>query len=143
MRVPTLLAALTALVVATAGCGNGATAATSGPDQAVSSGDAGPSAGMCAADAPDCVDTVIEPAAGADGFVPEAERETARAMVGLAEDELAPDVRVGRRGGEQMMLTEDYVLGRKTVELDDDGAGTFRVVAVTVELPDGPETVTG
>jgi hypothetical protein len=33
------------------------------------------------------------------------------------------------------------VLGRQTVELDD-GAGAYRVSAVVVELPDGPETIT-
>lgn len=67
-------------------------------------------------------------------------RETAQSLLGTAEADLADDIRVGRRGGEQMALTEDYVIGRYTVELDDDGTGTFRVTAVTVEMEDGPET---
>lgn len=41
-----------------------------------------------------------------------------------------------------MILTEDYVLGRITVELDADTEGAFRAVTATVELPDGPETFT-
>lgn len=108
--------------------------------------DAPPVAGMCEAGVPDCVDTVNDPQGGdvgepdgsGDQFDSEAEKEEARAMLGLAEDELARDVRVGRRGDEQMMLTEDYVLGRKTVELDADADGVFRVTKVTVELPEGP-----
>ncbi len=79
--------------------------------------------------------------AGDDEWVVQA-RDEARALLGTPEDELGADVRVGRRGSESMMLTEDYVLGRMTVELDDAGAG-YRVTAVTVELPDGPETVRG
>ena len=66
-------------------------------------------------------------------------REQARGFLGMGEDDVPEDVRIGRRGDETFMLTEDYVLGRSTVELDDDGDG-FRVVSVTVELPDGPET---
>ena len=49
------------------------------------------------------------------------------------------EVRIARRGDEFFILTDDYVLGRSTVELDDDGNG-YRVVSVTVELPDQPET---
>lgn len=84
--------------------------------------------------------TVDAPGMGDEDFPAEAARERARATLGVAEDELEPDVRVGRRGDEQFMLTEDYVLGRITVELDDDGAGTFVVTQARVELPDGPET---
>jgi hypothetical protein len=74
-----------------------------------------------------------------DEFDTEQARADARALVGTPESELDGSVRVGRRGDEQMMLTEDYVLGRMTVELDERD-GEFRVTAVTVELPDGPET---
>jgi hypothetical protein len=119
-----------------AACGGGTDPAAPGPDQPV----AGPAAGMCPMENPDCIDTSMDPGAG-DAFDSEAEREAARGMLGLAEDELAPDVRVARRGAEQMMLTEDYRLGRKTVELDADRDGTMRVTAVTVELPEGPETI--
>jgi hypothetical protein len=76
---------------------------------------------------------------GTDEFDTEQARADARALVGTPESELDGSVRVGRRGDEQMMLTEDYVLGRMTVELDERD-GEFRVTAVTVELPDGPET---
>jgi hypothetical protein len=70
----------------------------------------------------------------------EAARERARELLGTPEADLPDDVRIRRRGEEQFMLTEDYVLGRITVELDDDGSGTFVVTSVVVELPDGPET---
>ena len=66
--------------------------------------------------------------------------EEARALIGVAEDELDPEVRISRRGDEQLMLTEDYVIGRMTAELDADDAGVYRVVKVVVELTDGPVT---
>ncbi len=75
---------------------------------------------------------------GAD-FDTDAAREEARAVLGMPEEDLPEDVRIARRGDESFLLTEDYVLGRRTVELDDDGDG-YRVTSVVVELPDGPET---
>jgi hypothetical protein len=69
-------------------------------------------------------------------------REEAQALLGVAEADLGDRARVGRRGDEQMMLTEDYRVGRFTVELDDDGTGTFVVTTVTVELAEAPETFT-
>jgi hypothetical protein len=86
--------------------------------------------------------TVDSPGMGDEDFPAEAARDRARATIGVAEDELEPDVRIGRHGDEQFMLTEDYVLGRIIVELDDDGSGTFVVTQARVELPDGPETFT-
>jgi hypothetical protein len=146
------VAALGAAFLALAACGNDGSSADPGdaarclPD-AVDCDDTPPVAGMCAPGVPDCVDTVVDGGNGidvgepnGDMFDSESERNAARAMLGLAEADLAPDVRVGRRGGEQMMLTEDYVLGRKTVELDGGADGVFRVTKVIVELPDGPET---
>jgi hypothetical protein len=44
----------------------------------------------------------------------------------------------GRRGEESLPLTEDFVVGRFTVELD----GVFLISAVTVELPGGAQVVT-
>ncbi len=135
----------TALVLAAgamllAACGDAATNDSAAPP---------PAAGMCHVDTPDCVDTHVDEDgdvdaddAWGDEFDSEAAREEARAQIGLAEDELDPDIRVGRRGPEQFALTEDYVLGRITVELDEDDGGTYRVVAATVELPEGPETFT-
>lgn len=114
-----------------------------------------PTSGMCAPEVPDCTDTVVVP--GGDGptdpagtggdpddgsFDSDAARTEARATLGLAEGELGADVRVARRGEEHFALTEDYVLGRLTVELDADAEGTYRVVAVRVELPEGPEAFT-
>lgn len=75
----------------------------------------------------------------ADEYPTDQAREEARGLLGMHEEALPEDVRVGRRGDEVFALTEDYVLGRRTVDLDDDGSG-FRVTSVTVELPDGPET---
>lgn len=66
----------------------------------------------------------------------------AAAAIGAAEDDLPDDARIARRGDEFLEVTEDYRVGRFTYELDDDGTGTFRVVAVQVELPGGVETVT-
>lgn len=51
-------------------------------------------------------------------------------------------VRVGRVDDEQFMLTEDYQLGRMTIELDSDDTGTPVVTSVTVELDGGPQTFT-
>ncbi|MEX2561792.1 MAG: hypothetical protein WD358_00915 [Nitriliruptoraceae bacterium] len=67
------------------------------------------------------------------------EREQARGLLGMHEEDLPDGVRISRRGDDDFALTEDYVIGRRTVQLDDDGSG-FRVMSVTIELPDGPET---
>ena len=75
-----------------------------------------------------------------DEFPVEQARDDAQALLGRSETDLPADVRVARKGDEQFALTEDFVLGRRTVELDDGGDG-FRVTSVTVELPDGPETL--
>lgn len=103
--------------------------------------DRSPIAGACEPNTPDCQDTA-EPGqtGGDDEFAADEARAEARAMVGTAEAELDEEVRVARRGAEEYMLTEDYVIGRFTVELDVDDSGVFRVTSVTVELPDGPET---
>lgn len=81
---------------------------------------------------------------GSDELTAEAARQRARDLLGTPEAELdlGPDLRIGRRGEEQFMLTEDYVIGRITVELDDEGSGTYVVTEATVELPGGPETFT-
>lgn len=91
---------------------------------------------MCAPGVTDCVDVVIE-----DEFDVEAARQAAFDLIGAAEADLPADVRISRRGTEEFALTEDYVLGRMTVQLDDDGTGTYRVTVLIVELPDGPETI--
>lgn len=75
-----------------------------------------------------------------DEFPVEQARQDAQAVLGMNEEDLPADVRIGRRGDEVMALTEDYRLGRRTVELDDTDGSGFRVVSVVVELPDGPET---
>lgn len=74
---------------------------------------------------------------GAD-FDRDEARERAEALLGLAEDELpdSGDVRVIRRGDERPPVTMDLRIGRRNVELDPDGSGTFRVVLVQVEVPD-------
>lgn len=101
-----------------------------------------PLAGACHESEPDCVDTV-DPGDGDATFDPIAARTAAEALVGTPESELSADVRVARRGDETFALTEDYVLGRMTVELDADGDGVFRVTEVVVELPEGPATFAG
>ncbi len=121
-----------------------------------------PSAGMCAPGVTDCDDTgILDGSAGErclpeavdcddttgedepmdDAFDSEAALAAAEAVLGLTEAELDADVRVGRKGEESMMLIEDYRLGRLTVELDLDDMDRWVVTAVTVELPDGPQTL--
>lgn len=138
-----------------------ATATGDVPEETLDDGsasDPGPAAGACVEGTTDCVDTPmdpdesvsspadggIDPADGDADFPTDAARQRAQALLGTPESELAvgADLRVGRRGDEQFMLTEDYVLGRITVELDNDGSGTFVVTQATVELPEGPETFT-
>ena len=97
------------------------------------------SAGMCAPGVTDCVDAELVEGLPADDFDADAAIQEARGVLGMHEEDLPEDVRISRRGDEELMLTEDYVLGRRTVQLEDDGSG-HRVVSVTVELPDGPET---
>ena len=66
--------------------------------------------------------------------------QAAHGLLGRYETDLPADVRVGRRGTEAMMLTDDFLVGRLTVALDDiDGSG-YRVVEVIAELPNGPAT---
>lgn len=65
----------------------------------------------------------------------------ARSLLGVAQDDLADDVRIARSDDESFMLTEDYRIGRITVELDTDADGVTRVTVVTIELEDGPVTV--
>lgn len=93
------------------------------------------------------VSTTVDPGAstddpgdGGDVFPTDTARETARGYLGMYEDDLPPEVRVARRGEEEFALTEDYRLGRVTVELDDTDGDGYRVTRVVVELPDGPET---
>jgi hypothetical protein len=61
----------------------------------------------------------------------------AAALVGTAEGDLPDGVRVSRRGDEELPVTDDHVVGRRTVQLDQDGAGIYVVTTLDVELPDG------
>jgi hypothetical protein len=133
----TRMAAVLAVVALSSAACAGA-AASDRPDPA----DPAPSAGMCAPESPDCVDTVVVPDTGDPDPVDLAStREVARAMLGAAEGDLDDGVRVARRGDEHLMLTEDHVVGRLTVELDPDADGVHRVVLVRIEVPDGAETI--
>lgn len=158
-----LLAALLLAVTGLAACGDDDVETTTGAgdpaeeteptDEAPLGGGGGP-AGTCLEGTPDCQDTPMDPdqpVTGPDGggappdegdeaFPSEAARDEARSLLGEPESELPADVRVARRGEESFALTEDYVLGRITVELDDDGSDTYVVTSATVELPEGPET---
>ena len=123
-------------------------AACGDDDQTVSSADDAPAAGsddvasMCIEGSTDCDDTPT----ATDGGDPDAVDEGAiieegRALLGVAQDQLSDDVRIARAGDVQFALTEDYVIGRMTVELDPDEDGTMRVVTVVIELTDGPLTL--
>lgn len=143
---PRHIAVALLLVAALAACGDDTEidAATDLP--AAGDGAADPSSDRCDPSVAGCDDT---PAQGDDPSIDEPAggpadaqqlRADAQYYLGLDESALPDDVRVARRGEEDMALTDDYVVGRMTVELDDaDGDGSFEVVSVTVELPDGPE----
>lgn len=140
-----MIAAIFAVSVLATGCNLAVSAGEAAEEPVAAPGDMA----MCAPGVTDCVDVVVddgaaggEDAAGSTRPSDDTLREVAQSLIGTAEGELADDVRVGRRGGEQMMLTEDYVIGRMTVELDDAGDGVFRVTSVTVEMEEGPETFT-
>ena len=99
---------------------------------------ADPAGASCPVGTPDCVDA----APPADGGDPDAIDEgailrEAEALLGTARADLPADVRIGRIGDEHLPLTEDYVVGRMTVELD----AAETVVAVIVELTEGPHTL--
>lgn len=85
---------------------------------------------------------VVETEEGQEVVTVERLLEDARSYLGTAEPGLDPHWRIARRGDGRFALTEDFVVGRFTVELDDDGTGAFVVTAVTVELPDGEQRVT-
>jgi hypothetical protein len=129
MRRTIALAALAVAALFLAACGG--TVPSEAPDV-----DAPVGVGMCAPDVPDCDDMIVL----ADNDA-ELRREDAQALLGMTEGELPDDVRIARRGDEQLMLTQDYVVGRITVELDDLGGG-FEVVSATLELEEGQETFT-
>jgi hypothetical protein len=163
-RAALLLAGLLLSAAGLTACGDDdVQTATEGSEDAAGAADdqpmADPAAGMCLEGATDCMDTPMDPdeavsspadgggaigspGAADDEYPSEAARQRAQEQLGRPEGELEADIRIGRRGEEQMMLTEDYQLGRITVELDDDGSGAFVVTQATVELPDGPETFT-
>ena len=131
------VAALTTMVLAA--CGTAA-----GDGGTVDADPAGGVAGMCAEDQPDCIDTpqlTDDEPVEIDETGIEQLRRDAQFYLGKREDELNELVRVGRIGDERMALTEDYQVGRITVELDDlDGDGIATVTTAIVELPGGPET---
>ena len=123
-------------VAALAACGDD-------DDETVSSNADAPSdsaAGACLEGSEDCDDTPSTSEGDDDAVDEHALIEEAKALVGMAEDELDRDVRISRRGDEQFLLTEDYVIGRMTVELDPDDTGTMRVTTVVLELTEGPVT---
>jgi hypothetical protein len=115
---------------------------TGDADQADSGDD--PAAGICPQDQPACIDTPQlyddEPVTIDDTGIEQLRRD-ARFYLGKSQGELHELVRIGRIGDEHLALTEDYQVGRITVELDDvAGSGTPVVTSATVELPGGPET---
>lgn len=135
-----LVLAAAALAMTLAACGAQRTDSATG--SAPTGGNVGQVAGACAQDQPDCVDT---PQLGSDEPVQIDEtgvkqfRRDARYYLGRTQDELTEHIRIARIDDERFMLTEDYQVGRITVELDDVD-GTPIVTSATVELPSGPET---
>ena len=156
MRVTFLAGGLLAVALTLAACG-GTT------DTPVDVG-GGAAAGACLEGTTDCDDTPaegetpVEEESLAEGELASDDQPAgdmydsrtaimrAEALLGLSEGELdlddPIDTRIGRRGEEQIALARDYQLGRMTVELDIDDTDEWIVAAVTVVLPDGPETFT-
>jgi hypothetical protein len=153
-----LVVSLLLLTACGAADGDGPTdvgAGVEGPadDQAGDGADG--AAGACLEGEPDCVDADLGGDAGSgDGAGPPdgdltfdlgSARRDAESLLGEPEEdvlELWDDVRVGRRGDEEMALTFDLQPGRKTIATEDDGTGTYRVVEVVLETEDGSETFT-
>ena len=131
MRIHTLAVTMIAISLLAGAC---AAAEATAPDEPVDAAPDDDVAGEPGIGDDDNTDNV------GDDFPSDTAREDARVYLGAFEGDLPDDVRIARRGEERFMLTEDYVLGRSTVELDQDHGDGFRVVSVTVELPDGPET---
>lgn len=125
------LVAFAALSLVLAACGTGQAQPADGGDAA---------GAACLVGDDTCYETGAEGNGDQDAFDAETVRQEAHGVLGMYEKDLPESVRVARRGAEQLALTEDYVLGRLTVELDDTDGSGFRVTTVTVELPDGPET---
>ncbi|WP_052667803.1 hypothetical protein [Nitriliruptor alkaliphilus] len=142
-----LLVALLLLTACGAADGDEFLRADDGPS---AGGAAGGAAGACLEGDPNCVDADLGGDAGAGDDVGfdidiDAARQDAESMLGEPEDDVLErweDVRLGRRGDEEMILTFDLRPGRKTIATEDDGTGTYRVVAVILETEDGSETFT-
>lgn len=120
-------------------CGPDSEAASAGPDDGAT---ANPAAGMCLEGAEDCMDTPQlasdQPVAIDETGIAQFRRD-AKYYLGKPRSELTELIRIARIGDEQMAVTDDYVVGRITVELDKID-GTMIVTSATVELPDEPET---
>lgn len=78
---------------------------------------------------------------GPDGFDRDTAEDRAQSLLGLPEEAVEEDAetRIVRRGDEHLPGTMDLRPGRRNLELDDDGSGTFVVTRVTVEVPDGED----
>ena len=141
------LVLLVAVMLAACGEAVGSTAAGDPTDAAEPTdtpADPGPAAGMCLEGATECVDT---PQLNSDEPVEidetgiEQFRKDAKFYLGRPRSELNELIRIARIDDEQRAVTDDYQVGRISVELDtvNDG-GEPIVTSATVELPDGPET---
>jgi hypothetical protein len=138
-----MIATLAVLAVLVAACG------AADPSEPVAAPDTVDPAAICVEGAADCDDVEVvevEDTDATDGTAIDegAMIRDAEALLGQPEEEVLerwPDVRLGRHGDEAMMLTEDYVIGRRTIATEDDGTGTYRVVEVTLELTDGPQVL--
>jgi hypothetical protein len=122
------------------------------PTAGEAASDRDPSAGACLEGTPDCADTDHgggedapdgDGSAGGQAIDEAAILREAEELLGRTESEVltGSDVRLGRHGDESMALTEDHVVGRRTIATEDDGTGTYRVVEVTVELTDGVQVL--
>lgn len=122
-------------------CGSSAEPSSAEGDEVVD-----PAGSTCLEGTEDCVDADLsgEGQDVGDGeFDAELARRDAESLLGATEADLEVwgDVRIERKGDEEFMLTMDLVPGRKTVQLDEDADGVYRVTTVTLELEDGSTEV--
>jgi hypothetical protein len=135
------------LAAVLAACGATDDGVLSAPDPDGAAAGGGAAAGSCLAGDPDCLDeSTGAPAEPIDdsAFDANLARRDAQDLLGATEADLAgrADVRTARRGDETVALTDDWRPGRKTVALDADGSGVYRVTEVVVELDEGTATFT-
>ena len=133
IRTPFLIASLAAASLLLGACGDDDPTTTSAADEPATEAPTDAAGGTCLEGSTEPCNDMGAPVDNDEG--------AARSLLGVAKEDLGDDVRIARIDDEQFMLTEDYRIGRLTVELDTDADGIARVTVVTLEAEGGPVTV--